>query len=159
MTYDLSNPLHRKQFVRRANNMLKRQCSTVVLIDESKRTPNQNRYLHVLIRILALETGVKECYAKDVYFKQLANPDIFLQEAVDPITGEIIQSLRSSSELTVEEMTRAINNFRHWSEDNGYYLPEASVNDDGELEFASKFEEEAFKKAEMETNRASQFID
>ena len=159
MIYDLTNPLHRKQFVARANKMLERHCTNVVLIDESKRSLNQNSYLHVLLRIMALETGVKEKYAKDVYFKQFANMDIFLREAVDPVTGNVIQSLKSTSELTLEEMSRAINNFRHWAEDNGYYLPEASLDESEKVVFKTKADEEAFKKAELETARASQFID
>ena len=159
MIYDLTNPLHRKQFVKRANNMLKRNCTNAVLIDESKRTPNQNSYLHVLIRIMAMETGVKESYAKNVYFKQLANPDLFITDEVDPITGDKIMSLRSSSELTLEEMCRAINNFRHWAEDNGYYLPEATFDEEERVQFASIADEQAFKQAEIETTRAGIFID
>ncbi|MBR1434212.1 MAG: recombination protein NinB [Bacteroidales bacterium] len=145
MTYDLSNPLHRKQFVKRCNNCLKNKSGLVTLIDKSKRTPSQNKYLHVIIRILAMETGVRESYAKDVYFKQLANPSLFITETEDAMTGMKVQRLRSSSELTKDEMQQAINNFRHWSEDNGYYLPNA--------------DEEAFKQAELETDRMSQYID
>lgn len=159
MIYDLTNPLHRKQFARRANLMLKRHCTNAVLIDESKRTYNQNAYLHVLIRLMALNTGVKESYAKAVYFKQLANPDLFLVENNDPVTGNKVISFRSTSELSIEEMSRAINNFRHWAEDNGYYLPEATLDDTEKLVFKSEEDEKAFKQAEMETARASMYLD
>lgn len=159
MIYDLTNPLHRKQFARRANLMLKRHCTNAVLIDESKRTYNQNAYLHVLIRLMALNTGVKESYAKAVYFKQLANPDLFLVENNDPVTGNKVISFRSTSELSIEEMSRAINNFRHWAEDNGYYLPEATLDDTEKLVFKSEDDEKAFKQAEMETARASMYLD
>lgn len=159
MIYDLTNPLHRKQFARRANLMLKRHCTNAVLVDESKRTYNQNAYLHVLIRLMALNTGVKESYAKMVYFKQLANPDLFLVENNDPVTGNKVISFRSTSELSIEEMSRAINNFRHWAEDNGYYLPEATLDDTEKLVFKSEEDEKAFKQAEMETARASMYLD
>lgn len=66
--------------------------------------------------------------------------------------------LRSSSDLKVGEMSNAINNFRHWAEDNGYYLPEASENEDGTMQFNSEKDRQAFEKAEIETERASQFI-
>ena len=158
MTYDLSNPLHRKQFVKRANKMLERHCTTAILVDESRRTYNQNSYLHVLIRTMALLTGVKESYAKNVYFKQLANPDLFVYENDDPIAGKLV-SLRSSSELTVEEMSRAISNFRHWAEDNGYYLPDATVDENDKIVFKTDADEKAFKQAQIETDRASMFID
>lgn len=158
MTYDLSNPLHRKQFVKRANKMLERHCTNAILVDESRRTYNQNSYLHVLIRTMALLTGVKESYAKNVYFKQLANPDLFVYENDDPIAGKLV-SLHSSSELTVEEMSRAISNFRHWAEDNGYYLPDATVDENDKIVFKTDADEKAFKQAQIETDRASMFID
>ena len=157
MTYDLSNPLHRKQFVKRANKMLERHCTNAILVDESRRTYNQNSYLHVLIRTMALLTGVKESYAKNVYFKQLANPDLFVYENDDPIAGKLV-SLRSSSELTVEEMSRAISNFRHWAEDNGYYLPDATVDENDKIVFKTDADEKAFKQAQIETDRASMYL-
>lgn len=159
MIYDLTNPLHRKQFVKRANKMLERRCTNAVLIDESKRTYNQNSYVHVLIRLMALNTGVKESYAKNVYFKQLSNPDLFVVEIEDPITGSKVHSLRSSSELTIEEMSRAINNFRHWAEDNGYYLPEATFDEEERAIFKTPQDEQAFKQAELETTRAGIYLD
>ena len=158
MKYDLTNKLHRKQFVKRCNDMLKKGCKCVELIDQSKRSLNQNAYLHVLIRILALETGVTETYAKQVYFKQLANPDLFIAEKTDEVSGVKVSYLRSTSELTAQEMSKAINSFRHWSEDNGYYLPEASLEDDGSMSFASDNDAEAFHQAEIETSRMEQYL-
>lgn len=159
MTYDLSNPLHRKQFVKRCNHLLKNKSGNVTLVDESRRTPSQNKYLHVIVRILALETGVSESYAKDVYFKQLANPSIFIQEINDGLTGDKIQRLRSTTELSKNEMSQAISNFRHWSEDNGYYLPEANIDEDGNLSFSSEKDKQAYDQALLETNRMSSYID
>ena len=158
MKYDLTNKLHRKQFVKRCNDMLKKNCGCVELIDQSKRSLNQNAYLHVLIRILALETGVTETYAKQVYFKQLANPDLFIAEKTDEVSGVKVSYLRSTSELTAQEMSKAINSFRHWSEDNGYYLPEANLEDDGSMSFASDNDAEAFHQAEIETSRMEQYL-
>lgn len=159
MIYDLSNPLHRKQFVKRANKLLERSAGRIQLSDESNRTLNQNRYLHVLIRIMAFETGVKEKYAKDIYFKTYANPDLFITEHVDKITGEVIHTLKSSADLSIGEMSNAISNFRHWAEDNGYYLPEATEDENGELTFNTEKDKEAFEQAEIETDRASMYID
>ena len=158
MIYDLTNPLHRKQFAKRANDMLRKSCTNAVLKDESKRSISQNSYLHVLCRILAIETGVTEDYSKQVYFKQLANPSIFIITDEDKITGSKIQRIRSSSELTKEEMTKAINTFRHWSEDNGYYLPEANPDDEGYMEFVSEEDKKAFHQAELESARLENYI-
>lgn len=145
--------------MKRCNHLLKKNSGSVTLVDESKRTLNQNRYLHVIIRILAMETGVTESYAKDVYFKQLANPSIFIAENEDELSGMKVQFLKSTASLTKEEMSRAINNFRHWAEDNGYYLPSADEDESGELKFSSDNDEQAFKQAELETDRLGAYID
>ena len=158
MIYDLTNPLHRKQFVKRANKLLEKQCSNAVLVDESKRSLNQNSYLHVLCRILAIETGVTEKYAKDVYFKLMANPDMFIKEETDKLTGTMVQYIRSTSDLSTEEMNRAINTFRHWSEEQGYYLPEASPDKDGNMQFVSEEDKKAFHQGELEASRLENYI-
>lgn len=157
MNYDLRNKIDRKRFVSYANSLLKKQRARIVLTDESDRTLNQNSYLHVLCRILAIETGVKEAYSKEVYFKRLANPDLFVSEVENPITGEKTQYLRSTSELTVEEMSRAISNFRMWSEENGYYLPDATY-EDGVMIFASEEDKEAFFRGEREAAKLDNYI-
>ena len=158
MIYDLTNPLHRKQFVKRCNSMLEKHCNSVELVDESRRSLNQNRYLHVICRILAMETGVTEEYAKNVYFKELANPGIFVQTVTDPLTKQDRTTLRSTSSLSVEEMNKAINTFRHWSEENGYYLPEANPDDEGVWTFSSEKDEQAFHQAEVETSRMDRYL-
>jgi len=158
MKYDLSDKQDRKRFVARCNALLKKQRTNIELLDESNRTLNQNSYLHVICRILAIETGVTEKYVKDIYFKQLANPDIFITTSTDPISGTEIQYLRSTASLTTEEMNKAINTFRHWSEDNGYYLPEANPSDDGTYIFATEQDAAAFHKAEIEASKFEQYI-
>lgn len=158
MNYDLTNPLHRKQFVRRANKMLKDKCHNAVLSNESKRSLNQNSYLHVLCRILAIETGVTEKYAKEVYFKIMSNPDIFIKEDEDKLTGMRIQYIRSTADLTSDEMSRAINSFRRWSEQQGYYLPEANPDEAGNMVFVSDNDEKAFRQGEIESSRLENYL-
>ena len=153
MNYDLRTREERHRFVKRANELLRLKRTNVVLTDESNRTVNQNRYLHVLCRIMATETGVSEWYAKNVYFKQLANPDIFLTTTKDQVSGQMISLLRSSCDLTIPEMRKALTNFRNWAMDNGYYLPEAEIEDDGKVTFTSEEVEEAFHQAEIKTSK------
>lgn len=157
MTYDLSNPLHRKQFETRVQSLLQRQASIVELTDASQRSPSQNKYLHVIIRILALETGVSEAYAKDKYFKEMANPGLFVRSVVDPITYETHTCLLSSSSLTVEQMSIAIDNFRRWSAQQGYYLPDATFDAEGTAHIAPQ-DEEAYRQAVIETERNRSYI-
>lgn len=152
MIYDLTNPLHRKQFAKRANQLLKQRCKVVELVNASQRTTSQNKYLHVLIRILAMETGVTEDYAKETYFKVFSNPELFQTQMVDPITKVTINTLRSSKDLSIEEMSQAIDNFRKWSSEQGYYLPEATLNDDGTVTLKEE-DAEAYAQALVETGR------
>lgn len=153
MNYDLSQKEDRKKFLRRANMLMRKQRTNVALIDESKRTINQNSYIHVLCRILAEDTGVSERYAKLVYFKELANPDIFVSVSKDPIAGKPIKFIRSSCDLSVPEMAQAITNFLQWSAEQGYDLPQASLDEDGQLVFASEEEKEKFHRAQIETSK------
>lgn len=158
MKYDLTNKLHRKQFVKRCNEMLKRSCNCVELVDESKRSLKQNGYVHILIRMLAIETGVTEAYAKEIYFKQYANINIFLKEVEDKVSGQKIQYLRSTKDLTVEEMSRAIFNFRRWAEEQGFYLPDADIDDKGNVTFKNETDEQAFHQGEIEAARLENYL-
>ena len=151
MIYDLSLKEDRKRFLKRANDLLDKMRTCVSLTDESTRTLNQNSYIHVLFRIMADYTGESEEYAKQVYFKELANPDIFVKLSKDPITGKMIKYIRSSSEVSVSEMGRAIDNFIRWAADKGVELPEAQVNSDGSMTFASQQDADAFHQAERLT--------
>ena len=158
MNYDLTDKNNRLRFIRRCNALLKNQRTNVCLIDESNRTLNQNKYIHVLCRILAQDIGVTEQYAKQVYFKELANPDIFITCTKDPLTNEMVKITRSTCDLTINEMRRAIDRFIIWGADNGYELPEARLNDDGTMEFRTEHEKDMFHQAEIETSKAEEYL-
>jgi hypothetical protein len=153
MNYDLTNKENRLRFIRRCNFLLKNQRNNVSLVDESNRTLNQNSYIHVLCRVLAQDIGVTERYAKQVYFKELANPDVFVTVTKDPLTGDMMKVIRSTCDLTIQEMRNAIDGFIKWAADNGYDLPEANINDDGTMEFASEEDRQKFHQAEIETSK------
>lgn len=158
MNYDLSIKEERKKFIQRANCLLKKQRNNVCLKDESNRTLNQNSYIHVLCRIMASETGTTEAYAKQVYFKEMANSDIFCTVTKDTLTGQMVKLVRSTCDLTIPEMRKAITNFRIWAQDNGYSLPEATINDDGTMSFASDDDKTAFHQAEIQTSKQEQYL-
>ena len=158
MNYDLTTKENRKRFIARCNALLRNQRTNVCLIDESNRTLNQNKYIHVLCRILAQDVGVSEEYAKQVYFKELANPNIFITCTKDPLTGEMIKITRSTCDLNINEMRRAIDGFIRWAAENGYVLPEATLNDDGTMTFTSDQNDAAFHQAEIETSKEELYI-
>ena len=103
MTYDLSNGLHYHQFCDRADK-LKEQGAVVELREFTGRTKAQNKYLHLILGVVAIDTGNTLAYTKEVYFKRLVNPDIFVQEVNDLYVGKV-QVVRSSADLTKETMS------------------------------------------------------
>ena len=158
MNYDLSIKEERKSFIKRVNALLRNQKNNVSLKDESNRTLNQNSYIHILCRIMASQTGVTEAYAKQVYFKEIANPDLFISTTKDSITGSLVKYYRSTCDLTVPEMRRAITNFRDWASENGYYLPDAQVADDGSVSFSSPYDKDAFHQAAIQTSKVEDYL-
>lgn len=122
MTYDLSEQLHRSQFLTRANNLLAKNA-TVELRECTGRSLGQNRYLHLIIGAVAIDTGVTLEYCKAEYYKKLANRAIYLMYKDDPFAGKV-EVLRSSRDLTVEEMTESITRFKKWAAEQGIYIPE-----------------------------------
>ena len=128
------------------------------LTDESNRTVNQNRYIHILCRILAQDTGVTEGYAKQVYFKEIANPEIFVRVTKDTLTNQMIKTIRSTCDLTIDEMRKAIDRFRNWAAEQGYALPDAQIADDGTVTFSSEDDKAAFHQAEIQTSKNEQYL-
>lgn len=93
------------------------------------RTLSQNSYLHLLIGYLAAELGEEDPSAvvppeliKDVY--KMVNKSIYYRE--HELFGVRFKSPRSSADLSVDEMTQTIDNFRKWSAEQGYPLPAAT---------------------------------
>lgn len=121
MQYDLSQEFQRKAFLARCEDCLEKG-SVVELTAKTFRSRNQNSYLHLLIGVVAMETGNTVAYVKEWYFKRLCNPDVFLTEKVDRYAGKV-QVIRSTSDLTKEEMSMAIDRFKKWGAENGIYLP------------------------------------
>lgn len=121
MMYNLSTPLDRERFAAKANVLLQKG-SVVELTEKTLRSRNQNSYLHLIIAAIAMDVGVTLEYAKREYFKRLVNKDLFIRKEQDRFSGEI-EVIRSSSDLTIEEMRTAIDRFKMWAAENGFYLP------------------------------------
>lgn len=124
MLYDLSNPLHAENFKKRVNLLYKKCCIVDVTEKKPQRSRSQNSYLHAALGYFGMQFGYKLEEVKQWYFKEECNPDLFIRRINDAITGEERKILRSSSDLTTEEMTIAIERFRNWSaEVAGIYIP------------------------------------
>ena len=121
MVYDLSSDFQRKAFLARVDNLMEKGA-VVELTEKVFRSPNQNRYLHLLIGVVAIETGNTLEDAKKWYFKETCNPDLFHVQHRDKM-GNCIDHIRSTAELTKEEMSMAIDRFKRWGAENGIYMP------------------------------------
>ena len=67
---------------------------------------------------------------KQQYFKKLCNPDIFIGERDDKFLGSV-RYLKSSSELTTEQMSMSIDRFRNWAAaEAGIYIPDPTSKDE-----------------------------
>jgi len=144
MIYDLSNTLQRESFKIRTNNLYIKG-GIVELIDKKPRTLKQNSYLHLILSYFACETGNPLEFVKQEYYKRLVNSDLFVKKINDPFLGEI-SILKSSKDLTKDEMTLSIERFRNWSsQEAGIFLPNA----------ASK---EMLMQMEIEVNKHKQYL-
>ena len=121
MLYDLSSDFQRKAFQARMDNLMEKGA-VVELTEKAFRSPNQSRYLHLLIGVVAIETGNTLEDAKKWYFKETCNPDLFHVQHRDKM-GNCIDHIRSTAELTKEEMSTAIDRFKRWGAENGIYMP------------------------------------
>lgn len=144
MIYDLSKPLDREKFKVRVNHLFA-QGKQVELTEKTFRSLRQNSYLHCLLGILAIDQGLTIDYVKEFYYKRLVNPDIFVITKEDKMIGKI-EVLRSSKDLTKEEMSKSIDKLRNWaSSELGCYLPSAD-------------EESLLQQAEMEIQRYRSYL-
>lgn len=121
MQYNLNTSLDREKFVTRVKSLLDRRC-VVDLTEKAYRTHNQNSYLHLLLGVVAMETGNTLEDVKRIYFKEICNPAIFRTRRTDRL-GNTIEHLKSSADLNKEEMSIAIDRFKRWGAENGIFMP------------------------------------
>lgn len=143
MQYDLSQEYQRKAFLARCHKFLA-GGAIVELSEKQFRSRNQNSYLHLLIGVVAMETGNTLEYCKEWYFKRLVNKDLFITTRKDKYVGDV-EIIRSSADLTKEEMSIAIDRFKRWGYENGIYMP-------------SPEDESLLKQIAIEMGRNRQYI-
>lgn len=122
MLYNLQDELSRKRFSTRVKALWEKGA-IVELTDKSRRTLNQNSYLHVALGCLALETGNSLEVIKQEIYKRRVNPDLYVRTKSDPVLGRV-EYLRSSRDLNKEEMSLSIDRYLRFCADNGVYVPQ-----------------------------------
>lgn len=145
MRYDGTNMLHAAQARAKLEKLIRDGKVFDLTEKKPQRSISQNSYLHVLLSYFACQYGETMEYVKREYFKKLVNPDTFIRDREDKFLGRI-KYLRSSAELTTEEMTLSIDRFRDWaSQIAGIYLP-------------SPDEDRLISLMEMEIERNKQYL-
>jgi DNA topoisomerase IB len=143
MTYDLTSTLDRERFATRVSYLLDKGAA-VELTEKVQRSLSQNNYLHAIIGAVAMETGNTLADAKHHYFKCLVNPDIFVRTKVDSL-GNKVETVRSTSELSHEEMSLALDRLHRWASGQGIYLPRPEDTD-------------LLRQVEIELGRMKQYL-
>ena len=93
MQYDLTSDFQRKAFLSKVDNLLE-MGAVVELTEKTFRSKNQNNYLHLLIGVVAMETGNTLEDVKEYYFKEICNSDLFHRQHFDKL-GNCIDTIRS----------------------------------------------------------------
>lgn len=144
MIYNTLEETDKQRAITRFNWLVSRGKKIELKVVE-KRSLKQNNYLHLILSLLAMETGNTLEYAKEVFYKRTANKEIFVREKEDEFLGKT-EYLRSSAELTQEEFSLSIDRFRDWSSQTaGIYLP-------------SPNEEQFLESIEFEMNRHQRWM-
>jgi hypothetical protein len=142
MKYNLKNDFDKERFKKRVNFLYGNE-RVVILQEMTKRTLKQNNYLHLILTAFALETGYTlECVKRN-FFKLEVNKDLFLTEEKGNFGTK--QALKSTAQITKENLSIAIDRFKKWSSDNGIYLPEPE-------------DEEYLAHLEIEASRLQRYI-
>lgn len=121
MNYNLADKTELKA-ARSRISYLAKKGRRVRLTAISNRTLKQNSYLHLLIGLFAIETGYKLEEAKVIYKRQ--SPDLYVYRK----NGEAF--LKSSTDLTIEQMTISIDRFRQFAAEQGIDLPAAMTQEE-----------------------------
>lgn len=126
MIYNLSNEWDKQRLLAKVQKCV--QAGSFVEFSEKKpKSNNQNRYLHLLIGVVAMECGTSIEYAKAEYFKRLVNGELFVYQAEDRILGTITERLRSINDeaVTSEKLAKAIDKFKMWGREQGFVMPDS----------------------------------
>ncbi len=123
MMYNTSNPLEAQNLRLRVDKLIA-HGEMVELISKKPRSLKANAYLHTILSYFGLQTGNTLEEVKSYYFKRVVNSDLFMRHKHDDILGDDRIYLLSTTKLTQEELSLAIDRFRNWSADKaGIYIP------------------------------------
>lgn len=115
MLYDCSNRLEADKLKKRIDGAISRGEVIEVTSPFRKRSLDQNSYLHLIIAYLASQIGESPEYVKREYYKKECNGELYIVRKRDCYTERVTEEIRSSKDLSVEEMSLSIERFKDWS--------------------------------------------
>ena len=116
MLYDLNNSYDVEKFRKKVAQLLDKGCCVELKKIYPQRTLTQNNYYQVITEYFAASKGYSKLEVQDEIFMRTVNADICVNKDTN--------RLKSSTELTVDEMALAIERFRNWSaSEAGLYIP------------------------------------
>lgn len=123
MKFNLSHQYEVERLQIYLEKLLKKQ-TTVEVVDRGKfnnRTNQQNRTLHLWLRVLADYfgyTSMEDC-KRDIKREILGTT-----ESVNRITGEITQEVKGTSKMNTKELSEFLDRLKTWAmTEHGVYLP------------------------------------
>ncbi len=124
MWYNLNNAFELQKFRDRVVE-LQNKHTIVELTEKKPRSIQSSKYLYLMLSQFALMYGYTLDETKTHFFyKVVVNPEIFVRERLDKFTGEIYKYVRSTADLTKDEMSESIEKFRLWAkEEAGFDFP------------------------------------
>lgn len=119
MKYNLANQSESQRAAEYLTTLQEKQAIVEIKKVSPRRSLNQNAFLHLLLSAFGAHFGYSNVESKTIY-KREVNPDIYIYEK----NGQ--KFLRSSADLTKEEMMKSIDRFREYSSEQDYPLPTAN---------------------------------
>src|SRR4051812_16007102 len=116
MKFNLANKTEKSQAFTYFLTLANKKALVEVKKISPKRSLSQNNYLHLLLGAFGQHFGYTLEEAKTIY-KRDVNPGIYVYDK----NGS--KFLRSSAELSKEEMAKTVDKFMEWSKEQGYELP------------------------------------
>ena len=115
MLYDLTNIMDVQAAKTKLAGLIKRGCLVELSEKKARRSLSQNNYLHLILSYFACRSGNTLEWVKMNYYKLECNRSLFVREKWDATLQRPVGYVRSSADLTTEEMSLSIDRFKDWS--------------------------------------------
>ena len=124
MIYNLSNSFDVERFRSKADYYIAKGKEVELKLNVRQRSLAHNRYLHLCLGYFGAWVGCSLDYVKLYYYKLHCNHDLFVHIIHDPVLGKDVNAIRSTRDLSIEQMTLSIERFRNWaSAEGGINIP------------------------------------